>query len=515
MANSQVSEKSLKAWLNYNCSQGNNWITLYKFGDIISHTGKHYFEVDTKGVHPKLETECQIKSDDLKHVYFTYMTDDTLITLIETTGSDLYLIKNNLTISEDNNETTNQPDAHAQVEQNPPSVVEFTDDMIDNYKTNNNDAVKRVDDVSTLPQLTSVDSNIYHLSSVKCLIKCMTSKDLKNIGIRQKKWLSCELKKVQKDELSGLSYMDFIGLSTNKQYAKLFEKYLEQSGTTLNLTHNYSVTPEILNSLKINKKIDQLIIQQNFQIDDFSWLKNFPNLKMMNFWYDQRIEQKHIEQIATILPDLEVFNLHSCCRVNIRFIIPLLKLKNIEKIAIDDPYFWCQKSIHELFILPDEWKNIYCPSLQKLAINSKNLTLDVLDYILIACPNIQQFLVDEDILTMITRNIIGGHDKDSLITFHSWQQPNKGFQINKKLTFKNMFKDTYSSQMFSESMLKKIKENKLKKGEADQLPVLPKGSPEHPSVSSDVAVTMNPPIMTHVPTDVSDANLSTVNHSAD
>ena len=458
-----VTDKQLKAWLNYNCSQGNNWITIYKFDEIIGHKDKRYYEVSQTQINEKSPEQCQLNFKDLRHVYLTYMTNNQLITIIESIDGCVYLIKNSVSIIEPECESESEPKKTEIEEVNiKPKTIS------DDFDIQNDPLIKRVEEITALPQLQSINSQVFLLENIRALTKCLTGRELRNIGIKKNKWLRGDLKKIYTDELSKISFMDFIHIETPKIYLELFEKYITQSGDTLNLTHNYSITTQLLNEIKINNSITQLILHQNYQIDDFSWFKNLTNLKLINIWHNQRLEYKHIEQIVNILPNIEVFNLHSCCRINLRVLIPILKLKNLQKLAIDDSYFWCQKSVHELFILSDEWKSIYCPSLQKLAINSKNLTLDVIDYIFLSCSNIQQFIVDEDILTMICRNIVSGYEQDKTVTFHSWQNPNKGFQIHKKVTFKNLFKDTYNSQLFSESMLKKIKQHKEMKNEPEQ-----------------------------------------------
>ncbi len=478
-----ITNRELKAWLNYNCSQGNNWIVLYKIEEMISHQDLTYFETTSTAVIPKLRADCRLVTADLRHVYFAYMTENMLISLIETHQGDLYLIHNNLNIDDDvdalpeesKQGTVTDGAGATETKAGEPekdfSYVEFTDDMLENYHQNQDNLVKKVESVESLPQVHSVVSKLTKLTDIRHLPLCVSAKDLKAIGLRTKKWLQCDFKKKEKEELAQICFMDFINIESQDEYVKLFEKYLKQCGDVLNLTHNYSVTPEILNQIDpLCHKIRQLVIYQNFQLSDFIWLEKFKSVKLLNLWYSHQIEQKHIEQMVEILPELDTFNLHSCCRVNLRILIPLLKLSRLTKLCIDDRAFWCQKSIHEVFILPNEWRNLSCASLDKLAINSENLTLDVLDYILQVCPNLQHVLVDDGILQMITRNIVGGNQPE-LVTFHSWQSPNKGFEISKKVTFKNMYKDTYNSQMFSESMLKKIKENREKSQEVEQVPL--------------------------------------------
>lgn len=476
MTSNYYKDKYLKAWLNFNCTQGNNWIVQYRLSEMISHGNLTYYETSDHGHINKHKDECGLKAIDVRHIFFTYMTGDLLITLVETYTGALYLIHNSMNLIEPEEIVTpieeNKSDASVH-------TVEFKDDMIKGYQEELDNAVIKVNDLPALPKLQSITSKIYLLQNIKHILTCLTGGELKHIGIRKKNWSAADLKKIQKDEIDKLSYLDLIKIDSEKTYLYGLKNYISQVGQILNLTHNYSVTPAILNQLKPKDtiRVKELILNQNFQLDDFSWLKNFPNLRLLNFWYAHRIEQSHIEQIVDILPEIEVINIHYCCRINIRVLIPILKLSNLQKIAIDDAHFWCQKSIHELFILPHEWKNIYCETLEKVAINSTNLTLDVLDYILTSCPKVSQFLVDDNILNMVSRNVIPGNDKGQLMTIHSWQHPNKGFQIHKNITFKNLFKDTYSSQLFSESMLKKIKEQREMKNEPEPIPIPHEGKP--------------------------------------
>jgi hypothetical protein len=434
--------QSLKAWLNYNCCQGNNWVVIYKFDEIVNHSQRQMYQVTASQEIVVDAQECHLTVADLSHIYFTHMTDTLLISLIETYDGRLYLIHNNVLITE------SEPTV-----QTVPEVV------------------TRVDDIVGLPQIGSVESKIYHLNSVLDLKPCLSGKERKAIGLRNQVWLpshpsNMKLKVLKHGELS---FMSFINIRDSAQYLQTLDQYLVQSGETLNLQHNYSITPAILCQLKRQyPTIKQLVLYQNFQINDFQWLINFPNIKLINLFYNHQIEQQQIEQITRLLPNLEAVNIHFCTRINLRILIPILKLRNLSRLAIEDPQFWCQKGVHELFIVPQEWKGIDCPTLEKLAINSSNLTLDVIDYLIDACSNLQQIIVDEKVLDDVSKNIVNGFDKDKTIVFNSWQNPAKGFQSRKKLTFNNMLKDTYNHQLFSDSMMKKIKQIREQKGEVEQ-----------------------------------------------
>jgi hypothetical protein len=152
--------------------------------------------------------------------------------------------------------------------------------------------------------------------------------------------------------------------------------------------------------------------------------------------------------------------------------IPLLKLRELECITINDPEFWCQKGRYELFILPEEWKGLDCPSLQQISINSTNLTLDIIDYLINACSDLHQITVDDEILKQVSENIVEGHQTDNQLIFNSWKTPNKGISVPQRVSFTHLIKDTYDSQMFSDSMLKKIEEIRQMKGEKEQTPIV-------------------------------------------
>lgn len=434
-----MSNKNIKAWLNYNCSQGNNWVVLYKFDEICGHKNRKLFEVSGQHIVPS-DKPLNL---NLSHIYFTYMTENILITLIETTSGELYMIRNDVSI----------------VEEQPPD------------EESSSDTVKKVTDVVSLPQVESIDSKVYHLHNVNCLRYCLSKSDRKRIGIVLNDWLLCKLKKPYRDELSHISYMDFINIESDELYVQKFDQFIRQSGDVLNLTNNYSIKTRLLLRTAKNTTVKELILNQNFQIDSFEWLQNFPNIKLINLLYCHQIEQKHIEQIVRLLPNLEVINIHFCSRINIRVLIPIFKLHKLCKIAINDPQFWCQKGRNELFILPEEWKNMDCPSLEKIAINSENLTLDVIDYILNSCGNVSQFITDENIMKLISNNVQGGTNKDQPLIFSAWQHPEKGFKIYKTVKFRNLIKNT-DNQMFSDSMLKKIKEIKESRGEKEQTPIV-------------------------------------------
>lgn len=172
-----------------------------------------------------------------------------------------------------------------------------------------------------------------------------------------------------------------------------------------------------------------------------------------------------------MVPHLQIFSMSCCPRITLRIMIPLLKLRELELIIIDDPLFWCQKGRYELFIQPEEWKCLDCPSLHRIVINSKNLTTDVIDYLINVCENLSEITLDEEIFKQVSRDIVGGYRGEQLI-FKSWQAPTKGFAIPKKVSFRNLIKNNVDSHTFSESMLAKIHEQRKRTGEKEQTAIV-------------------------------------------
>lgn len=426
-------DRLLKGWLNYNCAQGNNWIVVYKFSEIVNHPNRETFRVVG---HKKIIPSVMVDVQNMTHVYFTYMTESLLITVIETNTGALYLIKNQMSVKD-------------------VSVKDVSGDDVQ------------------LPNIESIKSQIYMLGNIIDIRVVLSKRERKLVGIKDNEWSEnvTRLKKVEMDELSQTCYLDFINIPTTEQYKSMLNRWIIESGDTVNFIYNNSVNPEMLSSLDVYPTVKQIIIHQNFLLNDFQWLSKFPNIKLINIFYCHQLEQKHFEQIVLHAPQLEVVNIHYCTRINVRVLIPLLRLSHIYKLLIEDSEFWIQKSVHELFIKPEEWKVISCPSLQKVAINSYNLTLDVIDYLLTSCPNIDQFATDDKVMYQIGKNIFGGVENEVVI-FNSWQNPAKGMEIHRKMRFNNLLKNTYNSQLFSDSMLKKIQQIKTNKGEKEQTAIV-------------------------------------------
>jgi len=416
-----------EAWLNTYCQQVNNWIVINNFNQIVSHENTDYFIENVK-ITKEL---CQIDTSFPIHIYFTYMTESKLITLLKINNGNMYLINNKINVSEN-------------------------DDNDDIESSENEVSLSQEED--KLPIITSIQSTVRQIKTIKNILFYLSGNEQKYIGIDPLKWTRLKLKKSNglKLDTSYLTLLNYI--NNEEEYIKQFIK-LNGNKETLNLKHNYSINNNILSKLpeSYTNNIKQLQLNNNYQLNSFEFLSKFKKLDSVEFSYCNNITQDYIEKLCKFCPYLTTFNAHYCCCLNIRILLPLLKLPYIKNICINYDNMWCQKGPYELFILPNEWEIIDCLSIDRIAINSKNMTLDIVDYIVKACPNIKEIFVDEEILTSIESNIINGYNMDEKLVFRPWQLPEKGLQVCKKIKFKNLYKEAYESIKSRNEFIEKIK----------------------------------------------------------
>jgi len=446
-------------WLNNNCTQLNNWIVINSFNDIFNHSTRKFYD-SRSHITPVSDDESKLFVHDLRdlgHIYTTYMSSEMLITIIKTRGKtpSFYLIKNKTNIKE----------------------KEDDENVNENENEENENVIKLVKEETPLPEILSIDSNVYKLNSLGDIVNILSGAELKLLGINKKKFTQCDIS--TSDLNKHIKLMTYAGSESIEEYITHFTKSFKtiKNGVKLtsktlvkeldeieilDLTGNYSITSNILSQLPVQKQITQIVLNKNHQLENFEWLRQFPSVQLIDFRYMNNLTFEHMSYITTICKDLKVVNLHFCGRVNLRILIPILRLQQIEKICIDDENFWCQKGAYELFIKPEEWDNIDCLSLKTIAINSLNMTLDVMDYIIKACPALETFLIDTEVFNVALKNVVNGYSSETIVLV-PWQNTQKGVQLHRKIKFKNMFKDNYNSKIFTDSFTKTIEQQDLRR----------------------------------------------------
>lgn len=443
---SGVSLSNLKcgAWMSVNCTQLNNWVVINSFNEIFNHKDRKYFIGNILTENEKLVPIYSL--NDLGHIYATFMSNDLLITVIKTRGKNgqYFLIRNKMNVKEEED-------------------IEIKEEVSEDKPKE----IKLVKDENKLPEILSIDSNIYKLDNLGDIVNILSSPEQNSLGIKKKQFLQAEVSVA--DLNKHVKIMKFVASENIDEYISNFIKSFKKVDKVnsksalrdleemeiLDLTNNYSITSSILSTIPFQEQITQIILNKNHQLENFEWLKNFPNVQLLDFRYMNNLTFEDILYITSLFKNLKVINLHFCGRINLRVLLPILKLTHIEKICIDDENFWCQKGAYELFIKPDEWENIDCLSLKTIAINSLNLTLDVIDYIIKACPNLTTFIMDTEVFNSAIKNVINGYSSETII-LAPWQSTKKGVQLHRKIKFKNMYKDNYNTKVFTDSFMKTI-----------------------------------------------------------
>ena len=455
-----------KIWMNLYCPQSNNWIVQSNYKNILSHgdskyhyfydANKEYVELSAKNVDQNNLIET-IRPNELKHIYFTYMTDKSLITLIEDTAGTLFLVKNYMEVEE---------------------VEEEEEEEEEKKETSGNDKDEQVQVIDKRtkkePKVKSITSNVYVIVSMSTLFMCLSGNEKRLLGlIGDKKCLdkknpdkegtfSEDLKNIYVDR--EISFIDLEDTTMNKDdYVKKLDRFIDESDKlyhTLDLSHNYMVTHDRLGDIHENTGITRLLLNQNNLISDLKWTGKLPNLEIIEFRAMHRIDENDIKELCDNCPNITTLTIANCLALNLRCFLHILKLRKLVNLVINDENFFCQTSSSKVSITAKEWKNVYNKTLKFLSINSKNNSLDVVHYLVEACENLEQFGLDDDIFTGVKNNGKSGTDNEAVI-FFSIENQKKGLKFHRRIHFSSMYKDLYAN-MYSKSMLDKIARNDKK-----------------------------------------------------
>lgn len=435
---SAITDIDYGTWLNCNGTQLNNWVVINNYDEIFNHIGRQFFKSTCMDV---VKDDRVLKVEDMGHIYATFMSSELLISIIRTKGKhgQLYLIRNQVSIAEAEAELT---------------VAETTNNETENE-------IKLVDDIPQFPEIKSIESKLYLLNSLRDVVSILSRKDRKSIGIIKNQYLICKNKKDDVEHHRNIISLAEVEPDNVDEYIATYNK-IYAGKDTINLAHNYSITSNILNQFPINNGINQIILNKNHQLHDFTWFTRFPRVCLLNCYYMNSLTYDNIVYICKTYPYLNYINFYNCCRLNIRILKPLLHMTYIEKIVIEDENFWCQKGPSELFISHDEWEGLDCVSLKSLVINSTNMTVDVVDYILKSCTKLESLVVDESVFANVQEKASNGYENERIV-FVPFQNQKKGLQYHRNVRFSGMYKDNYNTKVFTDSFMDGIKKRELQR----------------------------------------------------
>lgn len=267
----------------------------------------------------------------------------------------------------------------------------------------------------------STNNKLNKLNDLSEIRKYLSNSQMKLIGIRKDKFFSLSMNNIN----------DKINIVSNK----------------LNLTRKYNIKNldlELFSEEDI-LNVHELTLNSNFHLKNLSFIQKFENLKLLNIWNLHTFTYEEMENICKKCFNLEIINIHNCPNINIRILLPMYKLNNLKKILIDDKKLWCQYEMHKPFILDKEWRNLHNESITDIVINSEQLNLDIIDYIIKSSNNLNTFILSDHIYKILIKNVLVGSSTNRYLSFITWESAfsNKvqGTKIPWKPTFTNMIKN--------------------------------------------------------------------------
>lgn len=417
------------------CPQNNNWILYLNYHDIVNHAERQIQTFENGN----LKSIDSKKIGELGHIYFNFMTGERLTALVATRTGDVILIDNACEVEIPQNNTSN---------------VNKKSDGEEVINLNNDTSLPKIKGVkSTLTYLTSVSDlasrQLFGRSYQKTLglfkwwEKCV---DVDTISSKDKK-LQLPLLLLRNSLSSDNDNSNILEILTNNSHSSKFD-----------LTGVISISTETLEQLPIMDNVKHIVLDQNCQISSFKWLSRFPKLSILELHQCQQVNNSHLTEVCQNASGLEAVILDHCCSLNIRCFLPLLNLTRLRLIKVAYPNFSCQPCEKEVYISKREWSDHNSYSLEQLEIDSTEMTLDVLDYLLKSCPNVKTVSVSEETLRNVSKNAMFDETnkrEEDVLNFHQANDPCRGIRASRPIHFKNMYKDKFSMP-FSKSMLAKI-----------------------------------------------------------
>ena len=416
------------ASLNLLAPNQNNWILQMNYRDIIQHQDRQVLTLSG-------ETGEINEPSALTHIFFSYMTKQQLVALILTKAGQFILINNQVEVE------VPKPEEGGELE------GETGERLI---KLN-----------EPIPVVKGIQSTLTILDRPDDLMnrKLLSGSMQKQLGLKEwNRSRNCD-----KVVTSNSTYVDLIGLTKTKTLLPKAYDLILQTAPDVNFQHIYYLSEKQLSHLPQISTVKMVKFNQNGQIRDFSWMSKFPNLRGVSFDQCQQLNDGLVSQVIKSCPVLEEMTFRYCCTLNIRVFLALLNSSSLRRLDIDYPNFHCQISPKDVLVSHKEWKSVCSLTLHTLMMNSEDLTLDVLDYILKSCTELRDLYLNDQVLKMVSKNIVFSENDirpDNVVNFHSYSDHRKGFRAGRPMTFKNMFKNLCSAP-FSRSMLGKIRQSEM------------------------------------------------------
>jgi len=506
------SDQDIKYWLLTNSRRDHAWIVELQIAEILANS--RFLDVNGQIV-----TDVNL---DLRYTYSAVVTSDYLLAIVEDFSGRYYLIRNRKLETEqdseseseseyesEESETLETPDSPkspeeidlvaqatqvAQVLEKPKKKKKVIDEHT--LSKLEKESIKfqvfkekETREVQQLPIDELIESLVTVSTSLNTLIRSMTQTEKTQLAIvkPQRMKLSREDRTTWDERLPLVLTLKPATPTTTATEAtteapkatatateatteastapiwvpptEVWLAWIKQQKESLDLVGMFWITDLTFKGLKL-PQIHSLTINQNFRLSNFEWLAtSFPNLRQLDLVNQASLTLEGVNRICQACPKLHEFSLHYCPQVNIRILLDILKLPQVQKVCLNQIDLICQTNPYSGLVGPNEWLEIECPSLEKLLINSTNLTLDVIDYLMPVCPNLKRLVIHPTIAEKLRTNVIEmgdelGLEKTTELIVAGLN--NKQFTIKRPFKIKGKLKDNFD-EPFSESMQKKIK----------------------------------------------------------
>ena len=265
---------------------------------------------------------------------------------------------------------------------------------------------------------------------------------------------------------------DFVGASEDEQvdlWKRLVQQAADSESRTLDLSGLLQLNQRVLVRANVRSSaVKALIVNNNATLGSLSLLNYFPALETLSLWYLDWLNDDGLAALTTLAREIRVLELHFCVEVTGKCFLHVLKLPKLTNLVCNNPSMVFQPSVHEIAITDEEWEaagsSVHCGTLSTLLIDSGNLTRDFMKGLFPRVPSMTKCMLHADVLHDLQKNSRSGYEQET-ITFHNVDKPEEGFTLHRDIKLINLMRSRVSD-MFSVSMLKKIKEIDPSKAEA-------------------------------------------------
>lgn len=504
-------DQTVRRWMFHHCPKLHSWIIYQNIRSILDETeykvapghnnsvpvpGPKVITltvpkgpIDPKSTTPPETTQVDylshIEPTEIKYVHCAIMSSTDLYCLLETKDG-IFTIENRKENLEDPKSTETDSEANPDVT----TTEELKKgDILKVEKEDEGEAEKKA-------AMEVVRSSLTFYDSMEHFMKSVPRKLLKHLQIKKLEHITVDQAKYGKVTPAEWSYKEDM---TEDQVHKYLDEALEMEQKpgldpqmVLDLSYNFQITADHLRTWVPKVRTPtKLILNTCWRLrnpvwakDAVNWSSNIKVLELIN------MPQLSNEMLGTLLgyfPNTEDLYLHQCQKIDIRVLlsifcppppaeptpsssgtatpitsattsasttliaapVPTAAQEKLRSICLNNQMLVCQPNEYAGLITHDEWTNLRNYKLEKIFINSGNVSLDVIDYLKTSFVKLQNLILRDDIYANLRKNMNPGTLTAAQLTICSTE--GKKFEIPRDFTIRNLLRNRYQSP-YSEAM---------------------------------------------------------------